>query len=356
MAGRNRALITSIGASRAGMPTGFMNTAPPPSSATGSSAAAAAPTAVTIPIAQATGTQRGESTRPVGNRSGIHPKAIDTVSTNVHVEGHATQTAPGRRHPEIAARPRYSVLKNESVNPMPSSTSSHPSGFRGRLTASSVPTNGYVSITEATMRNRIGDGRSGRASAPGRTREANENATIPSDRARRSSASQRSRRVGPSGAGPCAITPSPGATGRCRSGGARRGPSRRARLRQRTAQPGRAAALRRSAPSARRRSGPGRTAGPRHAGRAPQRLEQGERDERGRGDGERVLPRHGREHRLEDDHAADEHRDEDHRHHRPSDRPADQPVDLVQAVARDRHTDAQRNEGKARHRERIEQG
>ena len=103
MAGRNRALIMPIGASRAGTPTGFMNTGPTPSSATGSRAEAADPAMVTIPIAHATGTQLGESTRPVGNRSGIHPRGIDMVGTNAHAESQATQTAPGRGHPEMVA-------------------------------------------------------------------------------------------------------------------------------------------------------------------------------------------------------------------------------------------------------------
>ena len=77
-----------------------------------------------------------------------------------------------------------------------------------------------------------------------------------------------------------------------------------------------------------------------------ERLEQRKRHERGHRDGKGVLPGHRGEHGLEDHDAADEHRHEDGRHHRPPDRAADEPVDVVQAVAEDGDPHRDRDPGR----------
>ena len=77
----------------------------------------------------------------------------------------------------------------------------------------------------------------------------------------------------------------------------------------------------------------------------PQRLEQRERDQRGRGDGEGVLSGDRCEHRLEDDDDADKDRNEDRRDDGPRDRPADDVVDGVQPVAQHRDRDRDRDAG-----------
>ena len=71
------------------------------------------------------------------------------------------------------------------------------------------------------------------------------------------------------------------------------------------------------------------------------RLEQRERREGGRGDGERRRLGDAGQRGLEPEHAADEHGDQDGRDHRPRDGAADDVVDRVQPVAEhgDRHRD-----------------
>jgi hypothetical protein len=51
--------------------------------------------AVTLPASQATGRQRGDSSRPVGNSSGVKTTASATVGIQVHQAHQAATIAPG---------------------------------------------------------------------------------------------------------------------------------------------------------------------------------------------------------------------------------------------------------------------
>jgi len=79
---------------------------------------------------------------------------------------------------------------------------------------------------------------------------------------------------------------------------------------------------------------------------APQRAEQGRGGQRGRGHRHR---RAHRQHLLSQQHQARVHPDQQPGHDRVGQRPADNPVDLVQPVPQDRHPHAGRQGGHADH-------
>ena len=305
MAGRNRALIISIGAARAGTPTGFMNTDAGPFERDGVEGRGRRPGDRHDPDRPCHWHPAGESTRPVGNRSGIHPKAIDTLGTNAHVESHATQTAPGRGHPEMVARPRYSVLKNESVNPMPSSEEQPPERVPGtpdgeQRAHERVGQHHRCRDEEQDRRRSIGEG-VGAGQDQGGERERHH----PQGQGEEEQRQPRGPRRGP------------------RTSGRRR--RHQCAPRSQTAMPvGRSAPLTvrttSSSTAVSSTSPRSRVANPRSVVSASTRarsnrrstarwtppaegLEQGERDQRGGSDGEGVLPGHRGEQRLEDDDA-----------------------------------------------------